>query len=97
MSPTYAFIDRANGKFNTAMGFKKDYAAIISAAWDYDNAYDSYLRNPDENSYNELVALGLDFADTKANPTRQDILNQIIQLGPDHKFHQRFVSGWEIV
>ena len=60
MCPSYAFIDRADGRVNRAMDFKKDYSGLISAAWDIDNAYDRYLNNPEEDSYDLIKQLGLD-------------------------------------
>lgn len=60
MCPTYAFIDRANGKFNTAMGLKKDYAAILSYAYDIDRAVDAFLCNPEADSYETMKSLGID-------------------------------------
>ena len=57
--PTYQFIDRANGQFNSSCGFKKDYAALISAGWDIDTAIDEYLAYPDESTYQNLVDMGV--------------------------------------
>ena len=48
LCPTYTFIDRSNGKFNDNMTFKREYAALISAAWEIDKVYDwvySFLEN----------------------------------------------------
>ena len=59
MDPTYAFINRSNGKFNKAMGFMKDYAAILSVAWDYDVAFDNYMSNPEEDTYEVAQRLGI--------------------------------------
>ena len=59
MDPTYAFINRSNGKFNKAMGFMKDYAAILSVAWDYDVAFDNYMSNPEEDTYEVAQKLGI--------------------------------------
>lgn len=59
MVPTYAFVNRANGRFNRGMGFMKDYSAILSTAWDYDVAYNAYLNNPEEDTYAVAAKLGL--------------------------------------
>lgn len=67
MCPTYAFIDRANGKFNRAMGFKKDYAALIAAAWQLDRALDAYLTDPDENSFDRITKLGIHMPSSEAS------------------------------
>lgn len=94
MCPTYAFIDRANGHFNTAMEFKKDYAAILSYGWDVDNALDSYLSNSDEDSYHLLKALGLacDEIDGNAVQKREELLTRIIyETDRENKFRKRFV------
>ena len=59
MVPTYAFINRSNGRFNKGMGFMKDYAAILSTAWEYDTVFDNYLTNPDDDTYEMARKLGL--------------------------------------
>lgn len=61
MCPTYAFIDRADGKFNRAMDFKKDYSALIAAAWDIDTAYESYNLNPCQETEEVLNQMGLNY------------------------------------
>lgn len=61
MCPTYAFIDRADGKFNRAMGFKKDYAALLSSAWDIDTAYSQYLMDPEAEAYDVMKSMGLGY------------------------------------
>lgn len=90
MVPTYAFIDRANGRFNRAMEFKKDYAAIISVAYDIDRLYDRYLTDPDADSYEALKSLGLvpEMSDVSSELTRQMIDGRIKghfkdRFGPD--------------
>lgn len=55
MCPTYTFIDRANGKFNSNMTFKREYSALISAAWEIDKVYDQYLSNPESETNPETV------------------------------------------
>lgn len=59
MCPTYAFIDRANAKFNGAMSFSKDYPAIISAAWELDLMINRYLNDPDADSMEFLQKFGI--------------------------------------
>lgn len=59
MDPTLAFINRSNGRFNRAMGFMKDFAAILSVAWDYSVAYNNFLMDPDEDSYEVARKLGI--------------------------------------
>ena len=95
MCPTYTFIDRANGKYNGAMDFKREYSALVAAGWEIDQAYDKYLRDPDENSYDQLVKLGLvdheDDHDTIMK--RNDLIKYVVQhLDKKHLFRKRFVS-----
>ena len=59
MCPTYAFINRSNGKFNSAMGFAREYAAIISALWDTDVEYNRYLTDPEADTYDTIRRLGI--------------------------------------
>lgn len=63
MCPTYAFIDRADGYFNRAMNFAKDYSALIAAAWDIDRAYDNFLMDPEGSTDEVRTMIGL----TKVN------------------------------
>lgn len=91
MCPTYAFIDRADGKFNRAMDFKKDYSGLISAAWDIDTAYDNYLRDPDEDSYDTLNRLGLDeVTSEESDKIRKKLFRDLIDGKIDGKFAERF-------
>lgn len=55
MCPTYTFIDRANGKFNSNMSFKREYCALISAGWEIDKVYDQYLSNPEAETNPETI------------------------------------------
>lgn len=64
MCPTYTFIDRANGKFNSNMSFKREYSALISAAWEIDKIYDQYLSNPEAETSPEAI-LGIDTVNYK--------------------------------
>lgn len=93
MCPTYAFIDRADGHFSRAMDFKKDYAAILSYAWDIDVAYDNYLTHPDEDSTEMLKALGLD-EDTnrEAEEDRTRILHMLAESDVPKKIKERYLD-----
>lgn len=64
MCPTYTFIDRANGKFNSNMSFKREYSALVSAAWEIDKIYAQYLSNPEAETSPETI-LGIDGANYK--------------------------------
>ena len=93
MCPTYAFIDRANARFNSAMGFKKDYAAILSAAWDIDVAYDQFLNNPDDTTYEALRALGLEGEmEESASESRKTLLLRLLKEKKTNKYRQRYVG-----
>lgn len=92
MCPTYAFIDRANGKFNRSMDFKKDYAALLSAAWEIDNAYDGYLTHPEEESYQLIKSLGLDDTDSDSNETRKELIQKLVETDINNPFRKRFVG-----
>lgn len=62
MCPTYTFIDRANGKFNSNMSFKREYSALISAAWEIDKVYDNYLSNPEaETSPENILGISTEY------------------------------------
>lgn len=78
MCPTYAFIDRADGRFNRAMDFKKDYSALVAAAWDIDTAYESYLMNPCEETYDVVQKMGLNIDDKGEN---------------DKASHEKYMAG----
>lgn len=81
MAPTYAFINRSNGKFNKGMGFMKDYAAIMSVAWDYDVAYDNYLNNPEEDTYDVAAKLGiLNSSGTEDEKIARDLNRRMLEL-----------------
>ena len=57
------FIDRATGYFNEAMGFKKDYAAVLSSFWDIDTAINNYIVDPNEVTDFNLMDLGIHIHD----------------------------------
>lgn len=95
MCPTYTFIDRANGKFNGAMDFKREYSALVAAGWEIDQAYDRYLKDPDEDSYDHLVKLGL--VDHEENrdtmKQRNELISYMVQhLDKKNLFRKRFVN-----
>lgn len=70
-TPTYMFIDRATGYFNSAMGFKKDYAATLSQLWDIDTAINEYLMDPNETSEFTLSNLGIQVHDLTPEEYKQ--------------------------
>lgn len=93
MCPTYTFIDRANGKFNENMDFKREYAALISAAWEIDKAYDQYLSDIEGSEVNPLSKLGLiSDTDEDALEERKKILKKIIELDQGNSFRKRIIG-----
>lgn len=93
MCPTYAFIDRADGKFNRSMGFMKDHAALIATAWDLDNAYDAYLNDPEANSYEVLERMGLAGSGPEFNTTRSEEIAKLLFSSKTHgSFKERYVD-----
>lgn len=94
MCPTYAFIDRADGKLNRAMDFKKDYSALISAAWDIDSRYDAYLTNPEEDSYNNMTALGLDeITSEESKRQRDNLIRALVEGRVRGRFGARYIGN----
>jgi hypothetical protein len=74
------------------MTFKREYIALISAAWDIDRAYDKYLTDYD-NDTNPLVKLGLiGESDEKSQETRKELLKRLMKLDPDNNFRKRMVG-----
>ena len=91
MVPTYTFIDRATGRFNRAMGFKKDYAALISAAYEIDQCYDQFLTNPDEDSYDAMKRMGLDGSTTEESlQQRNELITSLLEGKIGGPFQDRF-------
>ena len=95
MCSTYTFIDRSNGKYNGAMDFKREYSALVAAGWEIDQAYDKYLKDPDENSYDQLVKLGL--VDHEEDRTTMEKRNELISYMVQHMnkknhFSRRFIN-----
>ena len=99
LCPTYTFIDRSNGKFNDNMTFKREYAALISAAWEIDKAYDQWLSDTDStDGISPLVKLGLvsdDGYDETHNALeeREKLLAKILKLDKDNEFRKRMVGN----
>lgn len=99
LCPTYTFIDRSNGKFNDNMTFKREYAALISAAWEIDKAYDQWLSSVDTDAdeINPSVKLGL-ATDTDydgvhdAIEARKKLLKKVISLDKDNEFRKRMIG-----
>ena len=95
MCPTYTFIDRANGRFNDAMDFKREYAALISAAWEIDKAYDQFLSDIDgpDDDYNPLTRLGLRSGPATMDELeeRKKFIEKLVKVDPDNKFRKRFL------
>lgn len=97
MCPTYTFIDRANGKFNGAMDFKREYAALMSYGWELDSACSRYLNSPDENTMAELEAYGIISSDDDSS--YQDQYNHMYEylrdyVSDEHPFKQRFMDNF---
>ena len=90
LCPTYAFIDRATGKFNNAMSFKKDYIALIASAWDIDQAYDDYLKYPDESTYSACEELGLLEDDGNYMEERKILIDKLMDDNISSKYKARF-------
>ena len=74
------------------MDFKKDYAALLSAAWEIDNAYDGYLTHPEEESYQLIKSLGLDDTDSDSNETRKELIQKLVETDINNPFRKRFVG-----
>ncbi|MCM1231732.1 MAG: hypothetical protein NC489_16565 [Ruminococcus flavefaciens] len=93
MCPTYAFIDRADGKFNRSMSFMKDYAALIATAWDLDSAYDNYLCDPEESAYAVLERMGLAGSNPELHTTRsEEIAKLLFSSKTTGSFKERYVD-----
>lgn len=90
MCPVYAFIDRADGKFNRSMSFMKDYSALLASAWDIDTAYDNYLNDPEGSSEETMQIVGL------GNNTLTDrsvALNKVLMSSKTNgSFKERYVD-----
>ena len=96
MCPTYTFIDRANGRFNDNMTFKREYAALISAAWEIDKAYDQFLSDFDfgDTNDNPLKKLGIHYdADMSTVEVRKSVLKKLMELEKDHPLRKRLIGN----
>ena len=97
MCPTYAFINRATGTFNKAMGLSKDYIAIISAMWFIDGSVTSYLDNLDEDKMQILKAIGIDISSSYDEQERRDeILRAIAALDKSHPMRKRYYGDGDV-
>jgi hypothetical protein len=77
------------------MDFKREYSALVAAGWEIDQAYDKYLKDPDENSYDQLVKLGLvDYNEDKNTiKQRNELISYVVQnLNKKHLFRKRFIN-----
>lgn len=90
MCPTYHYIDRADGHYARSMQFEKDYAAILSSAWDIDTAIAHYLNHGDVDSAELLKQLGIDVMahDDRTN-TLVRMINSSISKG---SWKERYVD-----
>lgn len=95
MCPTYTFIDRANGRFNGAMSFKREYAALLSAMWDIDTAYDKYLTDPDANAEDFYQRFGLVTKDEDGFDARDEILKKLLDVKKSNRFRQKYIGDVE--
>ena len=97
MCPTYTFIDRANGKYNEAMSFKREYVALIAYAWEIDRLYDRYLTNPIEETYDTLLEYGIvTEEDTEYSKERQAELIRFMcqNIDREHPFRKRYINDY---
>lgn len=97
MCPTYTFIDRANGKYNEAMAFKREYVALIACGWEDDKLYDRYLTSPNEENYNLLVDHGIiSGEDTEYSKEKKAELMKFMAENIDkkHPFRERYVDNY---
>ena len=98
MCPTYTFIDRANGRFNENMTFKREYAALISAAWEIDRAYDAYLRDadPTPGEPNPLQKIGLYREDDENGLERRaELIKKLVRADKGNAFRKRILGDLE--
>ena len=79
------------------MGFKKDYAALLAAAWDIDIMYDSFLTHPDEDSEAALRDMGLDeITELDQQALREKTLEKLASDKFSGHFKDRYINpfGW---
>lgn len=92
MCPTYGFIDRANGLLNRGMDFKREYTALISAAWDIDRAYDRFLTDPEADIEKYVNVVGFDSGDPNALKQRDELLKTLAKASKDNNIRKRFLG-----
>lgn len=78
MCPTYAYINRTDGKFNPDMGFKRENAAIAAVLWDIAECYRQYLENPEADKYDLLIKTGMLYGGNEADAELALELNRAI-------------------
>lgn len=95
MCPTYTFIDRANGKYNEAMSYKREYVALLACGWEDDKVCDRYLTSPSEENYNALVDRGIiSEEDSEYSKEKQTELFKFMAENIDrkHPFRERYID-----
>lgn len=90
MCPTYTFIDRANGKFNRGMGFKREYIAMMSHAWEIDQLYDRYNRDPESTGEEMRAVLGIGCGPEDEVDEFREAMSLICDVDKDNAFRKRF-------
>lgn len=91
MCPTYAFIDRANGRFNRGMSFKREYIALMSHAWEIDQLYNAYNSDPEATGEEMHRILGIGCpSDDPEHDDYKEALELISDVDQDNYFRQRF-------
>lgn len=91
MCPTYTFIDRANGKFNKGMSFKREYIALMSHAWEIDQLYEKYNNDPEATGeeMHHILGLGCPLDDPE-HDAYKEALDMICDVDKDNHFRRRF-------
>ena len=75
------------------MGYKKDYAAILSAAWDIDRAYDRVLREPDFDTVQIAQEMGLrEIPDEEAQERREKLIRMLLDNAGKSPFVDRYID-----
>lgn len=93
MCPTYGFIDRANGLLNRGMDFKREYSAILSAAWDIDRSYDRYLTDPEADAEKFINVVGFGSGDPSSLKRRDDTLRALAKTNKNNNVRKRFLGN----
>lgn len=89
MTATYAYIDRADGRFNRAMAPKREFSAILAGAYDTDQVLSQHLANPDADTYEDLQAMGIAEPDYDHRAEYESILENLWNA-PRTKFRDQF-------